>query len=181
MVPTTGRYLDNLINMILRLANDINFKDLAVTGPRKLWARDKVILIGDAAHSMLPSECFKMMPLGATLSRKIDIRAGGVFSFSAPFHLVGKFWLWGRLDQGQCESQAIEDAAALSVFLSYLQDKRDVERRLLGFQKVRRNRASALHLFSNMGQEVTQVQCQGPEEATSYMQSPVPSELRLDA
>jgi salicylate hydroxylase len=85
------------------------------------------------------------------------------------------------LDQGQCESQAIEDAAALSVFLSYLKDKRDVEKRLLGFQKVRRGRAGALQILSNVGQEAEQSQFQELKKAAFHIQGPMPSESRLHA
>jgi 2-polyprenyl-6-methoxyphenol hydroxylase-like FAD-dependent oxidoreductase len=53
-IVTAKRCTEKAIDTSHRLAGDITFKHLAITGPRKLWTQEKVILIGDAAHSMLP-------------------------------------------------------------------------------------------------------------------------------
>lgn len=52
--------------------------------------------------------------------------------------------------QGQGGGQAIEDGAALGVLLDQVEDKETMEDRLQLFEKVRRNRGSALQILSNV-------------------------------
>jgi salicylate hydroxylase len=60
------------------------------------------------------------------------------------------------VDQGQGGAQAIEDAGALSEIFSNLPSshtKDEISSRLVLFENVRMNRASAIQIFSNAGQD----------------------------
>ncbi|KAK7698843.1 hypothetical protein SLS64_012196 [Diaporthe eres] len=59
-------------------------------------------------------------------------------------------WHKDRLVLGQGGGQAIEDGAALGILLGQVQDKEAIEDRLQLFEKVRRNRGSALQILSNV-------------------------------
>lgn len=52
--------------------------------------------------------------------------------------------------QGQGGGQAIEDGAALGILFDQVQDTAAIEKRLQLFEKVRRNRGSALQILSNV-------------------------------
>lgn len=52
--------------------------------------------------------------------------------------------------QGQGGGQAIEDGAALGILLDQVRDTAAIENRLQLFEKVRRNRGSALQILSNV-------------------------------
>lgn len=52
--------------------------------------------------------------------------------------------------QGQGGGQAIEDGAALGILLDHVEDKEAIEDRLQLFDKVRRNKGSALQILSNV-------------------------------
>lgn len=61
-----------------------------------------------------------------------------------------------KVDQGQGGAQAIEDAGALySVFKDIVgqPSEQDVQSRLRLFERIRLNRASAIQVFSNAGQD----------------------------
>lgn len=81
--------------------------------------------------------------------------------------------------QGQAGAQAIEDGAALGIMLSQLaldvvenlDSEGGIGNRLRMFEKVRMDRASAMQIFSNVGQD------QGERiqrEAQRYVKGPVP-------
>lgn len=65
----------------------------------------------------------------------------------------------GILDQGQAGAQAVEDSVALGITLSgltkqkLLADPKLLSQRLDIFQNVRKNRAGAMQIFSNAGQD----------------------------
>lgn len=58
--------------------------------------------------------------------------------------------------QGQGGGQAIEDGAALGILLDQVEDRRAIETRLQLFEKVRRNRGSALQILSKVNPPVPQ-------------------------
>jgi salicylate hydroxylase len=75
-------------------------------------------------------------------------------------------------DQGQGANQGIEDAGALGVFLANIKSLKDVPRRLELVQNTRRNRAAAMQVFSNAGQDQA---ARIATEAQPYVNGPVPS------
>ncbi|KAL4865954.1 hypothetical protein BDV12DRAFT_210776 [Aspergillus spectabilis] len=98
---------------ILKKAASVKRWPLLYRDPIPTWTRGRLVLIGDAAHPMLPH-------------------------------------------QGQGGAQAIEDAGALyraftDIPLNLTQD--EISRRLAVFENIRVNRASAMQIFSNAGQE----------------------------
>lgn len=58
--------------------------------------------------------------------------------------------------QGQGGGQAIEDGAALGILFDQVDNKGAMEDRLQLFEKVRRNRGSALQILSNVNPPVPQ-------------------------
>ncbi|RPB23406.1 FAD/NAD(P)-binding domain-containing protein [Terfezia boudieri ATCC MYA-4762] len=119
---------DPSIKAILQKAEDIKLWPLLFRKPLKTWHKGKCVLIGDAAHPMLPH-------------------------------------------QGQAGAQALEDGAALAVMLSQLHSSDEIPRRLELFEKVRINRASALQIFSNVGQDQGE---RMQKDAQPYVNGPVP-------
>ncbi|KAI3553089.1 FAD dependent oxidoreductase [Colletotrichum abscissum] len=95
---------------LLRKANEVKQWPLLYRAPIPRWTKGRMVLIGDAAHPMLPH-------------------------------------------QGQGGAQGIEDGVALGVCLSNSTSKDDVIKRLEVFERIRRNRASVVTIFSNAGQE----------------------------
>ncbi|KIA75888.1 salicylate hydroxylase [Aspergillus ustus] len=97
---------------ILKKATSIKRWPLLYRDPIPTWTRGRLVLIGDAAHPMLPH-------------------------------------------QGQGGAQAIEDAGALSEIFTggTALTAEEVQSRLALFEQVRINRASALQVFSNAGQD----------------------------
>lgn len=104
----------------------MKFWKLVARGPIPKWHKDRLVLIGDAAHPMLtckrvshaiqgPKECLLIL----------------------------------ETVQGQGGGQAIEDGAALGVLFDQLHDKGAIEDRLQLFEQVRRNRGSALQILSS--------------------------------
>ncbi|KAL2285285.1 hypothetical protein FJTKL_08235 [Diaporthe vaccinii] len=91
----------------IKKARDVKFWKLVARGPIQKWYKDRLVLVGDAAHHMLTFQ-----------------RQGG--------------------------GQAIEDDAALGILLDHVEDKEAIENRLQLFEKVRRNRGSALQILSNV-------------------------------
>lgn len=78
-------------------------------------------------------------------------------------------------DQGQGGGQAIEDAGALSILLQDLPastSQTQLTERLQLYQDVRIQRASAMQLLSNAGQEQAE---RIQREAQAYIDGPVPS------
>ena len=81
-----------------------------------------------------------------------------------------------EIDQGQGANQAIEDAGALGVFLSNVHHLTEVPRYLELFQNIRRERAAAMQIFSNAGQDQANLI---EKEAQKYIKGPVPSKCDL--
>ncbi|KAJ5693119.1 hypothetical protein N7462_002542, partial [Penicillium macrosclerotiorum] len=119
------------IREIFRLVDNITFKSLSLQKPIKSWTKGKTVIIGNAAHFMLPH-------------------------------------------QGQCESQGIEDAGALSVFLSRVNSGKDIPGRLMCFQKARWNRTAALQILSSVAQDQAQDEAEKVEEASIYIRGHIP-------
>jgi salicylate hydroxylase len=81
--------------------------------------------------------------------------------------------LIGATDQGQGAGQALEDGAALAVFLSQVNDINRLPSRLTRYERCRRPRAAAMQIFSN----VTQDQAEDTHaEVRKYVQGPIPCE-----
>ncbi|KAH8761156.1 salicylate hydroxylase-like protein [Diaporthe sp. PMI_573] len=95
------------LHTALKKARDVKFWKLVARGPIPKWHKDRLVLVGDAAHPMLTF-------------------------------------------QGQGGGQAIEDGAALGILFDQVQDAAAIEKRLQLFEKVRRNRGSALQILSNV-------------------------------
>lgn len=94
---------------VFRKATEIKQWPLLFRAPISTWHKGKLVLVGDAAHPMLPH-------------------------------------------QGQGGAQAIEDAVALGIVLSG-QSEGEIEEKLCLFEKIRKNRASVMQIFSNAGQD----------------------------
>ncbi|KAK2035334.1 FAD dependent oxidoreductase [Colletotrichum zoysiae] len=95
---------------LLEKAGEVKQWPLLYRAPIPTWRKGRMILIGDAAHPMLPH-------------------------------------------QGQGGAQAIEDGVALGVCFSNVTSVAEVPERLKLFEEIRRNRASAITIFSNAAQD----------------------------
>ena len=134
-----------LTYFLQRNADEIKLWKLLYRPPISVWTKDRAVLIGDASHPMLPRKLFH---------ERYVMRANC------------------RKDQGQGGAQAIEDGAALGALLSKLGSVEEVPTRLHLFQELRKNRAAAIQIFSNAGQdEAEKIQA----EAQKYVDGPVPS------
>ena len=109
-----------------RKARDVKFWKLIARGPIPKWHKNRLLLIGDAAHPMLT--CKRVSH--ATYGPKECL-------------------LTLKTVQGQGGGQAIEDGAALGILFDQVHDKGAIENRLQLFEQVRRNRGSALQVLSN--------------------------------
>jgi 2-polyprenyl-6-methoxyphenol hydroxylase-like FAD-dependent oxidoreductase len=80
------------------------------------------------------------------------------------------------VDQGQGGGQAIEDGGALGALLSHIKSLDEIPKRLRLFEEIRRNRASAMQMFSNAGQdEAAKIK----EAARAYVKGPMPGNPSL--
>ncbi|KAL0933737.1 salicylate hydroxylase [Colletotrichum truncatum] len=111
---------------VLQKATEVKQWPLLYRAPIPTWRKGRMILIGDAAHPMLPH-------------------------------------------QGQGGAQAIEDGVALGVCFSNIASLADVPERLEVFETIRRNRASAVTIFSNAAQD----EAEKIKEAASEFVQPV--------
>ncbi|KAI9695809.1 MAG: hypothetical protein M1820_008402 [Bogoriella megaspora] len=111
------------LHAVIRKAKDVKFWKLVARGPILKWHKDRLVLIGDAAHPMLTFRK-NSQSLVDSGSNKSTV-------------------------QGQGGGQAIEDGAALGVLLDGVRNKEAVEDRLQLFEQIRRNRGSALQILSN--------------------------------
>lgn len=69
-------------------------------------------------------------------------------------HIVGKDRTANlQTDQGQGGGISIEDAGALGVLFANITSKQQIRERLQLFQSMRYDRASAVQIFSNFGQD----------------------------
>jgi salicylate hydroxylase len=78
-----------------------------------------------------------------------------------------------KADQGQGGAQALEDGVALGIVMHGVTDASDMKSRLAIYEKVRRNRASAIQKLSNIGQD--QVRMIGHELAEYMSPEEIPS------
>jgi salicylate hydroxylase len=111
----------------------VKFWKLVARAPISKWHKNRLVLIGDAAHPMLTC---KRVP-----------------------HFIQRpkeSFLTLETVQGQGGGQAIEDGAALGVLFDQLHDKEAIENRLQLFEQVRRNRGSALQILSATNPPVSQ-------------------------
>ncbi|KAF7923727.1 uncharacterized protein EAE98_007545 [Botrytis deweyae] len=113
---------------LLSKTKDVRLWKLLFRAPLPSWHQGNLVILGDAAHPMLPF-------------------------------------------QGQAGAQAIEDGCALGILFSNLPEgsitKETIAARLASFQKLRRNRASAIQMFSNGGYFQSDAD---REEARIYME-----------
>lgn len=140
-----------------RNAEDLKLWKLLSRAPISKWTKGKVIIIGDAAHPMLPSSYSFLSEI--LFDRSVSRTMANTQScFST--------------DQAQGGNQAIEDAGALGVCLSGIKSLGDIPCRLELVQNIRRERAAAIQIFSNAGQDQSH---RIEKEAQKYVKGPVPS------
>jgi len=122
----------------LNKATEVKRWPLLYRAPVSRWVKDKMVIIGDAAHPMLP-------------------RKSAFSNIQSPFALFSVCVLTARTDQGQGGAQGIEDGIALGIALSGTNSNvvttAKIPQRLAIFERARRNRASAIQAMSNAGQE----------------------------
>lgn len=112
----------------------MKFWKLVARGPIPKWHKGRLVLVGDAAHPMLT--CKRITNSNRCSQRSLMLTLQTV--------------------QGQGGGQAIEDGAALGILFDQVEDKGAMENRLQLFEKVRRNRGSALQILSNVNPPVPQ-------------------------
>ncbi|KAH7629993.1 hypothetical protein B0T09DRAFT_365973 [Sordaria sp. MPI-SDFR-AT-0083] len=124
---------------VINKATDVKRWPLLYRPPIPTWHKDRLVLVGDAAHPMLPHH-------------------------------------------GQGGAQAIEDGLALGLVLSDLSSSSPcssssfpsslfaakIEHRLNLYEKIRRNRASAIQVMSNVGFD-EQSEAEAPKELEEYL------------
>ena len=140
-----GEIIDNDI----RKAEDLKLWRLC-SHPKPLvtLATKRVVLVGDAAHPMLPRKRHQ-------------------------YHL--EYWIDANsasLDQGQGGGMAIEDGGALGVLLSNVRSKEEIPARLQLFQQLRIDRVSAMVILSSVGHDES---AKIVDIAQPYVKGPVPS------
>ncbi|KAH6664859.1 salicylate hydroxylase [Halenospora varia] len=103
------------VKRVLEMATEVKQWPLLHRAAIPTWHKGRLVVIGDAAHPMLPH-------------------------------------------QGQAGAQAIEDGTALGIALSNCPDNtaETIGERLKVFERIRKNRASALQIFSSAGQDETE-------------------------
>ncbi|KAI9658365.1 MAG: hypothetical protein M1821_002498 [Bathelium mastoideum] len=128
-------------------ARDVKFWKLVARGPIPKWHKDRLVLIGEAAHPMLTCKSERGLPHGhrvSYLTQNMSTHPSAPKS-EHPVDSGGNEYAV----QGQGGGQAIEDGAALGILLDQIRDLGAIEERLQLFEQVRRNRGSALQILSN--------------------------------
>ncbi|KAI9677249.1 MAG: hypothetical protein M1822_008198 [Bathelium mastoideum] len=131
-------------------ARDVKFWKLVARGPIPIWHKDRLVLIGEAAHPMLTCKSDRFPHF-----HRVSYASPTIRDALPPICQCQKGeWLvdCGGNEptvQGQGGGQAIEDGAALGILLDQVRDLGAVEERLQLFEQVRRNRGSALQILSN--------------------------------
>lgn len=87
-----------------------------------------MVLVGDAAHPMLPRKSCKTSQFTDRLADS-------------------------NLDQGQGGAQGIEDGLVLGITMLGAQSRNDIANRFAIYEEIRRNRASVIQILSNIGQD----------------------------
>ena len=135
-------------------------------GPIPKWHKDRLVLIGDAAHPMLTCKFVCLTPPKSTHSSdRENVRRSVLIDSDANNPTIV---------QGQGGGQALEDGAALGILLDQVRNPEAVEHRLQLFEQVRRNRGSALQILSNTNPPAPQ---SVRDAAAAYL----PSGTRLDS
>ncbi|KAK4649146.1 uncharacterized protein QC761_116440 [Podospora bellae-mahoneyi] len=98
------------LRAVIGKATEVKRWPLLNRRPIPSWHRERLVLVGDAAHPMLPH-------------------------------------------QGQGGAQGLEDGCVLGIVLYGASNLADIERRLEIYEKVRRNRASAIQILSSVGMD----------------------------
>ena len=131
-------------------------------GPIPNWHKNRLVLIGDAAHPMLTC--------------KSEVCFCYVHPSTSPEKETCLFDSHGNKSsvQGQGGGQAIEDGAALGILLDQVRDQAAIEDRLQLYEQVRRNRGSALQILSNTNPPASQ---SVRDAAAAYL----PSGTKLDS
>jgi salicylate hydroxylase len=91
-----------------------------------------MVLAGDAAHPTLPRSCWHILSDNGS----DDVSHANVY-----------------LDVGQRAAQGMEDGLALPITLCGASTAEEVEERLRLYEALRRNRASAVQILGNVGQD----------------------------
>ncbi|KAL9086988.1 MAG: hypothetical protein Q9159_003882 [Coniocarpon cinnabarinum] len=132
-------FKDELHPDLLRLcekAPEFKLWKVMSRNPLPTWFNERLVVVGDAAHPMLPRTWIEALFLDASPNRRLT----------------------SETDQAQGGAQAIEDGAALGVLFSELttKDRATIEERLQLFQDVRIGRASTVQVMSNQAAELEQ-------------------------
>lgn len=104
----------------------MGFWELPYYEPFPRWTRANAVLVGDAAHPVRNHWYASKIP-------KITYQAQQMLPFGA-----------------QGANQAIEDAGALGILFSGIQDSSQVPHRLELYEKIRRKRASMIQVLSSV-------------------------------
>ena len=141
-----------IVDCGLRKAEDLKLWRLCSRSrPLSVLAQGNTVLIGDAAHPMLPRK-------------------------NKSFHSRFETYHYAFLDQGQGGGMAIEDGAALGVLLSNIKSKDEIPARLQLFQELRIDRVSAMVIFSSVGQDES---ARIAHLAKQYVKGPLPRKFMI--
>jgi salicylate hydroxylase len=117
-----------VLGELCRIAEDLKLWSLATRDPPTEFWKGKTVLVGDAAHPMLP----RML---------------------VPFYFEPNSSANGSIDQGQGGGQSFEDGAALGVLFPADTTVDDIPRRLELYNRVRYARAVTVMFMSKVNDE----------------------------